>query len=375
MFREQSRNLFKVRFKLDTRASGNLLPVSVYHELFPDHNMKDLGKTIDKSVQLLTATKSSIKQLGTVCHRVYHSQCNFPYTCLFFVVPNKCKPILGLPDLMWLNLVNFNCRVSDSWDDDHTLFAFDSCEEKTGTFLNKEILVHGPRFKSIFSGVGRFPVEPVNIQLSDDAVPIQKPARCVPMSLKDRFEQEVHSMEKQSIISKLDCNQGTEWLNSSVVVKKPNGDLGICLNPTNLNKYIVRPVCNLNTLDEVSFKLKDAKFFSVFDATKGLLHHLLNEKSKLLTAILTPLGVYVFNVLTMGVSNSNDLFESALRELLQGLEGVVNIIDDILIFGSTQQEHDSNVITLLERCLEVDLKLNPSKIRLNCLDNLFQLKE
>ena len=33
-----------VRFKLDTRVSGNLVPVSVYHELFPDHNIKDLGK-------------------------------------------------------------------------------------------------------------------------------------------------------------------------------------------------------------------------------------------------------------------------------------------------------------------------------------------
>ena len=34
---------------------------------------------------------------------------------------------------------------------------------------------------------------------------------------------------------------------------------------------------------------------------------------------------------------------------------MVNIADDILVFGSTQQEHNSNVITFLERCLEVDL--------------------
>ena len=120
--------------------------MSVYHELFPDCSMKDLGKTIDKCVQLLTAAKSSIKQLGTVHLRVYHSQCNFPYTCPFFVVPNKCRPILGLPDLMWLNLASFNFRVSKSWDNDHTSFAFDSCEEKPGTILNKETLVHGPRF-------------------------------------------------------------------------------------------------------------------------------------------------------------------------------------------------------------------------------------
>ena len=82
--------------------------------------------------------------------------------------------------------------------------------------------------------------------------------------------------------------------------------------------------------------------------------------------MLTPLEVYVFNILTMGLSNSNDLFKSVLRELLQSLKGMVNITDDILVFGSIQQEHNNNVITFLERCLEVDLKLNPSKIRLNC---------
>ena len=43
-------------------------------------------------------------------------------------------------------------------------------------------------------GIGRFPVEPVNIHLSDDAIPVQKPARHVPVSLKDKFEQEIHRM-------------------------------------------------------------------------------------------------------------------------------------------------------------------------------------
>ena len=130
----------------------------------------------------------------------------------------------------------------------------------------------------------------------------------------------------------------------------------------------------------MSFKLKDTMFFSVFGATKGFFHILLNTKSKLLTAMLTPFRVYVFNVLTMSLSNSNYLFKSALRELLQDLEGLVSIADDILVFGSTQQQHDSNVITFLERCLEVYLKLKLIKIRLNCsqvpfLENVFQLKE
>ena len=150
----------------------------------------------------------------------------------------------------------------------------------------KETLVHGPRLKSIIFGVGIFPVEPLNIQLSDDAVQIQKPARHVPVSIKDRSEQEIHSMEKQGIISKLDHNQATEWLNSFVVVKKPSSDLRICLDPTDLNKYILRPVYNSNTLDKVSLKLKDTKFFLVFDATKESFYLPLKEKSKLLKQCL-----------------------------------------------------------------------------------------
>ena len=71
----------------------------------------------------------------------------------------------------------------------------------------------------------------------------------------------------------------------------------------------------------------------VFDATKYFFHLPLNEKSKLLTAMLTPIRVYVFNVLAMGLSISNDLFESALRELLQGLKGMFNSTDDILVLN------------------------------------------
>ena len=63
--------------------------------------------------------------------------------------------------------------------------------------------------------------------------------------------------------------------------------------------------------------LKDLKFFLVFSATKGFFHVPLNEKSKILTAMHTPIGVYVFNCLTVSLFNTSDLFESALRKLLQ----------------------------------------------------------
>ena len=72
-------------------------------------------------------------------------------------------------------------------------------------------------------------------------------------------------MESQGIISKFDGRDvSPEWLNSFVIVKKPRRALHICLDPTDLNKEIIRPVCNAQTMDDVIHKLKHAKYFAVF---------------------------------------------------------------------------------------------------------------
>ena len=46
--------------------------------------------------------------------------------------------------------------------------------------------------------------------------------------------------------------------------------------------------------------------------------------------MLTPIGVFIYNVLAMGLTNANDIFEQCLLDILHGLHGVFNIADDIL---------------------------------------------
>ena len=84
--------------------------------------------------------------------------------------------------------------------------------------------------------------------------------------------------------------------------------------------------------------------------------------------MLIPEGNYVFNVLAMGLCNSGDLFESALNQLLSHLTGVTRIANDILVYGTMQEEHDHNMIAFLETCLQIDLHLNPDKVRTNCAE-------
>ena len=187
--------------------------------------------------------------------------------------------------------------------------------------ISKEWIINHSKYKHLFKGIGRFKCDPVQIKLTRKAVPVQKPPQRVPLALRDQFKQELDNIVSQGILSKLDDANvnAPEWLNSFVVVKKPNGKLRICLDPTDLNPYIVRPVCNARTLDEIIALLKDAVHFAVFDSTKVFFHVPLDEASKMLTAMLTPVGIYIYNVLAMGLSNATDIFESIIHQILEGL--------------------------------------------------------
>ena len=136
--------------------------------------------------------------------------------------------------------------------------------------------------------------------MKQNGTPVQKPPRRVPIAMKDKIKQELDSMEAQGIISKYDgWDVSPEWLNSFLIVKKLSGALHICLDPTALNKEIIRPVCNAQTMDDVIHKLQHAKYFVIFDTSKGFFHIPLDQESKLLTAMLTPFGIYIYNILVM----------------------------------------------------------------------------
>jgi hypothetical protein len=74
-----------------------------------------------------------------------------------------------------------------------------------------------------------------------------------------------------------------------------------------------------------------------------------------------------------GIATAPEEYQRRQHEVLEGLPGIHVIADDILITGQgeTQEEalrdHDINLVALLQRAREVNLKLNPKKpkLRLN----------
>ena len=107
--------------------------------------------------------------------------------------------------------------------------------------ITKDWLTNHPKYKHLFQGIGHFNCKPVTIELQSDAEPIRKAPWIVPLALKDKFSAKIQSMVQQGILSEVTQSTDTpEWLNSFVIVKKPNGNLYVCFDPTDLNKHIIR---------------------------------------------------------------------------------------------------------------------------------------
>jgi len=62
-----------------------------------------------------------------------------------------------------------------------------------------------------------------------------------------------------------------------------------------------------------------------------------------------------------GIKSAQEVFQKRMSQLLGDLPGVETDIDDILVWGGNQEEHDSRLTAVLKRCEEINLTLNQDK--------------
>ena len=75
-----------------------------------------------------------------------------------------------------------------------------------------------------------------------------------------------------------------------------------------------------------------------------------------------PFGRYEFNKLPFGISSAPEHFQRRVSKVLEGLPGIVCHIDDVLVYGKDEGEHDSRLRAALER-EGLTLNINKCKFR------------
>ncbi|XP_062600865.1 uncharacterized protein K02A2.6-like [Saccostrea cucullata] len=323
----------EVRFKVDTGSQVNILPESLYIDLAPYHT---LGKS---KIKLFAYNGHSVHPIG---YSVIQSNLKGKdYSIEYQVVQTHSHPILGLRACLDLGIV-------------HLTYSID----KVMPFSKSHVL---SQYSDVFHGIGLFAGE-CTFQVDPNVRPVVNPPRKVPVALRDKLKVELERMESAQIITKV--TEPTEWVNSLVVTTKPaSGKLRVCLDPMELNKAIMRPHYPMRTLDDILPQVSGAKYFSKLDASSGYWTVGLSRESSLLTTFNTPFGRYRYLRLPFGLKNSQDIFQQKIDQCFEGMSGVAAIVDDILVYGRTPQEHNDNLIKVLDKCRSVGIKMNKEKLQ------------
>ena len=183
--------------------------------------------------------------------------------------------------------------------------------------------------------MGKFLGKPCEIHLDPNVPPKQTPCRPIPIHLKDAFKQEIDRMLKAGVLKPV--QKATPWINSFVLIKdtdkqgKPK--LCICLDPTNLNKAIIREPYQFKTPDNITHLIANSNVMTVLDCKKGYWHQELDEASSYLTTFNTEFGRYQYTVMLFGTTVASDVFLRKLDQCFGHLQNVIVIADGIMLIG------------------------------------------
>ena len=139
----------------------------------------------------------------------------------------------------------------------------------------------------------------------------------------------------------------TPWCAPIVVVPK-KVCIRLCVDLTKLYESVLRERHMLPTPEKTLASFAGATVFSKLDCKSAFLQIPLSEESQLLTTFLTPFGRFCWQRLSFGLNASSEHHERRISAILEGIEGVVCLIDDILVSGCNQEEHAAKLHRVLK---------------------------
>ena len=134
---------------------------------------------------------------------------------------------------------------------------------------------------------------------------------------------------------------------------------GDCKQTTNPALHV--PEHPMPTGDDLFTQLNGGEKFTKLNFSLAYQQVLLDEESRQYVTFITHLGLYCYTRLPFGVASSAAIFQKIMASVISGLQGVSGILDDLIIIGSKDERHLSNLESALERMSGMGIKLKKEK--------------
>ena len=194
-----------------------------------------------------------------------------------------------------------------------------------------------------------------------NASPIsQRPYR-VPVAYEADVNTQLIQMQRDGIISL----SKSPWASPMVVVKKKDKSLRLCVDYRKLNAVTEADSFPLPSIEELLLKVRNSKFFSTLDLKSGYHQVAVATGDQQKTAFLIQDRLFEYNTLPFGLRNAPSHFSRLMSSILANVinTAVLVYLDDIIILGSTVEEHAANIIKVLEILKTYNLKCSLHKYR------------
>ena len=148
-----------------------------------------------------------------------------------------------------------------------------------------------------------------NIRVDPTVKPVTHARRKVPIESKEAIDKELDYLIEEEIIT--EQVEPTPWVSSVMFPRKPNGEVRVCLDSSNLNKAIIREHHKPMTVEEIAHELAGATVHTKADALKAFLQIHLMHKASLLTTFNSHQGWLRFLRMPFGAKMSQDMFQAS----------------------------------------------------------------
>lgn len=329
----------QLEMELDSGARRSVIPEKIFLKHF---NTIRLQPT---STQLRTYQQVIIKPVGEFTAEVKFK--NKRARCTFLVVTDGATCLLGRDLMKDLKMVitDENLTQANNFITVNNNLELDELLDKYSRLFKPEL--------------GCYKFETIHLELDQVVSPIFVKPRPVPFSFKERINTELDRLEKEGAITKVD---NSVWGTPLVPVLKADGNVRICCDyKVTVNKFLKDVNYPLPRIEEIFVALQGGQHFTKLDILCAYNQLMLSEETKRLLAWSTHRGIYVPNRLPYGTKPACQIFQRVLEKVLQGVPGVVNFMDDVVVTGKNKLEHLQNLQSVFERLAEAGFTLNRKK--------------
>ena len=331
-----------VGFLIDSGASVNILDFDTFNEIKQKTGIK---ATSTKTRLFQYASNEPIRLIGSVQCLVEISH-RLDVINFIIVEDKHAGNIIGRQTAEKLGLL----KIGDQND-----------TENIRTISNKRTFEEEifSQYPSAFNGVGKLKKIELQLHIDQSITPVAQKFRRIPFHLLKIQEEKVDELIELGIVEKV--SDPTGWVSPLTCVTKPDGETRVCIDLRTANEAIKRVHHPIPTITDALNRLEGAKLFSKVDLKWGYHQIPLENESRNITAFQDTRGLYRYTRLPYGIKSASEEYNEIIRNVFRNCEGVMNIYDDIIIFGENTEEHDKNLRNFLDTMIKNGLTANKKK--------------